>query len=244
MSSRLRVVIFDLGNTLVGDPRTLVWRRLAADGFGGLMPPETSTRLVAALRRADGEMHDVRSSHFLGELELIRIARASTVGVPALAPEEALLQAYRQTVISIYHGHPELVAVLGSEFLELIATLRSHGVERVGILSNERRWAPLIYLRDVIGIDAETLDFVVTSDQTGFGKPDRRMFVGVARSMDAAASECVVIGDSLENDIRPALSLSMVAVWATRYAHTSRKAPPGALVVQDIRDLLWVLGFG
>ncbi len=54
---------------------------------------------------------------------------------------------------------------------------------------------------------------VLLSEEEGLHKPDRAIFERALNLADADASNCVMIGDRLDNDIAPALELGMRTVW-------------------------------
>lgn len=56
-------------------------------------------------------------------------------------------------------------------------------------------------------------DVVAASAEVGFAKPDPRIFEAAMAQMDCAPSECVMVGDRLDNDIAPAAALGMQTVW-------------------------------
>ncbi len=57
------------------------------------------------------------------------------------------------------------------------------------------------------------IDLVVASAEEGVAKPDKRIFeIALGRS-GCKASNSVMIGDRIDNDIVPAKSLGMFTVW-------------------------------
>jgi FMN phosphatase YigB (HAD superfamily) len=75
------------------------------------------------------------------------------------------------------------------------------------------------------------------SDETGFPKPDERMFLGTLAQLDAEPADAAHIGDTARTDIAGAQRLGMVAV---RFAAArDDSGPPEAdAVICDHRDLL------
>ena len=78
------------------------------------------------------------------------------------------------------------------------------------MLSNVQvRGAPE-YWRDFADLGVQHLiDSVVTSLDVGFRKPHRAMFDAALREAGCPAAECVMLGNSEHQDIRPALELGM-----------------------------------
>ena len=59
----------------------------------------------------------------------------------------------------------------------------------------------------------DAMDFIVSSEEVGVEKPDRRLFECCAKKAGCGAGECVFVGDSLEFDARGSLAAGMVPVW-------------------------------
>ncbi|MDR2997624.1 MAG: HAD family hydrolase, partial [Microbacterium sp.] len=60
------------------------------------------------------------------------------------------------------------------------------------------------------------LDVIVCSSELPAGKPDQRAYGAALERIGAAASEAVMIGDSLEADVRGALAAGLHAVHLVR----------------------------
>jgi putative hydrolase of the HAD superfamily len=102
-------------------------------------------------------------------------------------------------------------AVPGSrELLELLSEKVNVGIITNGFkdLQEEKiaicRFTPLI-------------DIIVISEETGYKKPDRRIFETALMLAEAGPSESVYVGDSWDVDILPAHGCGMKAVWLNRY---------------------------
>lgn len=59
-------------------------------------------------------------------------------------------------------------------------------------------------------------DAVVVSIEAGVGKPDARIFVVALERVGATAPEAVMVGDSLERDVRGARNADLRSVWIDR----------------------------
>lgn len=58
-------------------------------------------------------------------------------------------------------------------------------------------------------------DAIITSLDVGFRKPHPLMFATALQTLGVEAREAMMVGDSFEVDIAPALDLGMAAVWRT-----------------------------
>ncbi|MCM1040460.1 MAG: HAD family hydrolase [Ruminococcus sp.] len=81
---------------------------------------------------------------------------------------------------------------------------------KVGVIANQsagtakrlKRWGLLKYI-----------DVVAASAELGVAKPDRGIFYKAFEMAGCTAPETVMVGDRLDNDIRPAKELGMMTVW-------------------------------
>ncbi len=126
---------------------------------------------------------------------------------------------------------------------ELIEGLRSAGIPRA-YLSNI--WPPFYeHFKQEFAEEAERqpqfLSFV-----TGLMKPDPAFFQYALRAVEARAEEAIMVGDTYQNDIRPAIELGMRTVWvlhrpekekADLIAVMNGDAPPPDLTLASIADL-------
>ena len=92
---------------------------------------------------------------------------------------------------------------------DLLAGIKALGLVCV-ILSNTTFRDAELYGRDFVTLDWQGwLDGCVTSVDAGLAKPDRRIFEIALELAGAPAEACVMIGDSEEADILPALELGL-----------------------------------
>ena len=80
------------------------------------------------------------------------------------------------------------------------------------------------------------------SGSIGIKKPDQRFFETILGNADTKASEAVMIGDRIDNDIIPAKRIGMKTVWIRwgRYRNMEPRTPdeiPDA-TVSDVREVL------
>jgi HAD superfamily hydrolase (TIGR01509 family) len=92
------------------------------------------------------------------------------------------------------------------EFLETLKSLEL----RIVVFSNATFRSSAGYLRDFRSFSANGLiDGVISSVDIGFRKPSDQMFATALRAARCRPSECVVVGDSEQNDIVPAIARGM-----------------------------------
>jgi putative hydrolase of the HAD superfamily len=75
------------------------------------------------------------------------------------------------------------------------------------------------------------------SDETGYPKPDRRMFLDTLARLGATPGEAAHVGDMPRTDVAGAQAVGMVAV-RYRASNDYDEPPPADAVISDHRDLL------
>ena len=93
--------------------------------------------------------------------------------------------------------------------LDFIHLLKSKGIVTANItdLTAQIQFRKLIYF----GLD-ELFDYVVTSEEAGKDKPDRRPFELALEKLNLDPENVWMIGDNIENDIVGAIRMKMVAI--------------------------------
>jgi len=102
--------------------------------------------------------------------------------------------------------------MLFSETIEVLKRLKELGF-KLGIISN---FDTRVYsVLESLGIRS-FFDAVILSSETGYSKPDPEIFQAAIRALGAPASEILLIGDSPNDDVEPALWLGMSALLIDR----------------------------
>jgi putative hydrolase of the HAD superfamily len=176
------------------------------------------------------------------------IDEASEAAVEAFAPD-----AYLHMIEALCSGDPRTVdrvrqrvrAMTGNldvfqlrpDIDALLRRLRERGL-RLGIVANQPQVARERLARAGIG---ELFEYQGLSGLTGFSKPDPRAFQAAAAALGVAPSDCIMIGDRIDNDIVPAKALGMAAILLRGGRHR-RQRPRSAeeeadAVVTDVLEL-------
>ena len=227
-----RAVLFDVGDTLVHRPEVGPGRRIA-DALG--LDRDAARTITSWLFR----------ERFASPASLAERLRSTFATAGDVETE----------VATIWHAQEsEPVETPGAT--RCVAAVRSHGA-RVGIVSNI--WAP--YEAGFRRACPEIVPLVETwqlSYRAGVAKPDRALFDAALHALDVAPEHAVMVGDSLDKDVRPALALGMQVLWvpaAAGAAPSGDEAGParedafaGAIVARDLDEarssLLALLGVG
>jgi len=123
--------------------------------------------------------------------------------------------------------------------LHVLSELRSRGVALAAVLN--ATYSADLLRRDlaVHGID-RFFDAVVCSCEVGYLKPHAAPFEHALRALHARPTDAAMIGDSLEEDIRPAHALGMATVWKRNGRHGERAVPEATYVIDDLSEILWL----
>lgn len=91
---------------------------------------------------------------------------------------------------------------------------------------------------DSIGLTGH-VEFAVTSGDVGAEKPDPRIFRAALDRAGVEAADALMIGDSIESDLRAAESLDMQAILMDRYGnHPQHSEHPRVTDVFEVAELL------
>ena len=121
---------------------------------------------------------------------------------------------------------------LYDDALPAVDALRRIGL-KVGLLSNSSR-----DLDEFVEHHGMTADAVLTSHSHGKTKPHETIFRAMLHRLDVAASDAVMIGDTIEDDIEGARAVGMRAVLLdreNRFPHISDR-------LQHLHDVAAALG--
>jgi HAD superfamily hydrolase (TIGR01549 family) len=119
----------------------------------------------------------------------------------------------------------------------LLRRLRHRGLS-LGIVANQP--VSIVPRLERAGI-ADLFAYTGVSGATGIRKPDPRAFAAAATALGVAPTECMMVGDRIDNDIAPAKSLGMAAILFRSGRHrrqrprTPAEAPDA--IVTDVPEL-------
>jgi len=196
----VKVIVFDLGNTLIFSPLREVLAReekiiqalLSKQGL-----KFNFEYIKEQWEKADVEVNFPFASHFLQEEPIIQ-AWLKQLGVPPtrralLAPE--ILVAYRKGLKRFLEGK----FTHYKELFEILKYLKDIGKQLL-VMSNDREFATISML-EWLGI-AKYFDHVITSEEVGVEKPDPKIFDRVMDLADVQCKEQVMfVGDDPDRDV-------------------------------------------
>lgn len=114
------------------------------------------------------------------------------------------------------------------ETRQVLATLQSRGIP-MGVLSNWDFQLPQVL--QSLGLDG-FFEFILSSAQAGFEKPDARFFASGLQHIRAlhptiATENCFYIGDHLEKDVLPSRAFGFRPLWIVRRERDIASGEPG-----------------
>jgi HAD superfamily hydrolase (TIGR01549 family) len=106
------------------------------------------------------------------------------------------------------------------------------------ILTNENLRTQMIKLR-AIDPNGNLFPFVITSEEMGLEKPHLSLFQSALAKLKCEPKDCVMVGDSLETDMAPALKLGMKAFLTTEFRKPkiSSSIPIGVRVLGSLDEI-------
>ena len=116
---------------------------------------------------------------------------------------------------------------------ETLLYLRKKGC-RLCVVSNFDHAPTARGLLEEFGI-ARFFEQVVISEEVGWRKPHRKIFVTALRKLDVSASDAVFVGDNPEADVAGSADCGMDAVWVKRKDLVPETEP--RFTIEDLREL-------
>jgi HAD superfamily hydrolase (TIGR01509 family) len=242
--TEIRAVVFDLGGTLwfggAHEPSKAEADRMQAE----LLQPWLARHRIVLDEPLEGIIRDIwdvgeenwrvefeRGS--LRETSIAFLARgAFAVRGIEITPEQAE-EFHRESWVGVRRFGVELYP----DTLDVLREVRARGL-LIGINSN-RPWSTAMMMMDLadMGI-APYVDAAVSSGETGFIKPHPSTFERLLADLGIKPQEAVMVGDSLEADLRGARAVGMRTVWKLNGRYGLAPAPEADYAIHDLCELL------
>ena len=223
--SSFRLIIFDLDDTLI--PSTGAYRAVEASLSDLFSADEYSrARNQVKERLGDGNpMARNRLSYFKQILE-----NQGKFTPTALAQWMSLYESRLESTL-----RERWIALRRNEFFKNL----SSQVTCV-IATNENLRTQLIKLK-LMDPESKIFKKMLTSEEMGVEKPNPLAYVTLMKTFGVQPSEVLVVGDSFESDIEPAIKLGMNGVL-TREFTLDKKTNPLCQTIEKLEALPGVLG--
>lgn len=202
MTSHLDVVFLDVGGPIYDDR---VYYR----------------SLLRAIREVDPS---VTEEAFDREYEACRVRQDGSFRrhiIPALLGPDADVEAVAEAAERLWDYPPESLL---PDVVPALESLRAAGY-RLAVLANQPARTRDTLRRD--GLD-RFFDLYSISAELGYEKPDPRIFRHAVDQAGADPARTAMVGDRLDNDIRPARAAGMRTVWLLRGEAPDEPSPEQA----------------
>lgn len=234
--TRTKVVYFDLDGTLFDHDHSLQHAISAIRKRYTALAERTVEELIEWYNASHQQAYDAYLDKVIpyeeADTRKIRLFFAS-LGLPEPSLEE--VQQFRDAYEAVYRANRRTTA--GS--VEALVRLREHGYY-IGIITNGQVQDQTDKAK-AIGI-LHLTDRIITSEEAGYRKPDRRIFQYAVEQLGLNSFEkTYMIGDSADSDIKGALDAQLAAIMYSPTAQDSQRLLFGQQI-PVIKHLAQLLG--
>lgn len=149
------------------------------------------------------------------------------LGLPLFPYAQDLYHTYWDTFLDGMEAYPGLKTWMKH--------LRGNGI-RIGVGTNMTAYMQYQKLKKLnVG---SLIDWIVTSEEAGAEKPDERFFRQCVEKNNMAAEACLFVGDSLEGDIKGALSCGMKALLFAPVSRENSSMDPEIWAVNSFHECM------
>lgn len=198
----VKVIVFDYGNTLVFDPFENILDRILVKFVSSLLK-KSESKVRKAFIQANKEINYPHLTHFSLEEPIVWRALEKLDVKPSdrafLALE--IIKVYRteyRKMIKSYERRKEIE--------DILLYLKKNG-KKLGIISNGRD-IDLYSVLEWLDI-RKYFDFIITSEDAGIEKPDKKIFLMMLNFFKQKPEKCVFIGDDPFRDLPTPKKLGM-----------------------------------
>ena len=195
---RCKAILFDFGGTLDSDGEH--WLDRFYELYEKVGIGVARERIKQVFYQADALCCDDPRVNGMGLRPLMRHhvrLQFSALNLHDPATEEWMVEAFCAKTEACLQRNQRLLA-------------RLHGRYQMAVVSNF--YGNVAALCDEADL-SRYLTAILDSTQVGLAKPDPAIFRAAMQKLDAAAGECVFVGDSYERDMLPARRLGMKTIW-------------------------------
>ena len=218
--SMIKAVIFDIDNTLYDYDRANSVAMTAVEDYAaehfGWSRDETE-------RKVKNSFEEIRAAHGKKAVIHNRLVRFQRI----LEKEGIPLSPHALKMYDIYWDTLTASSVLFPGLVDTLDHLKAHGY-KLGIGTNMTSVMQFRKL-EALGV-LKLFDFVVSSEEAGYEKPDKVLFMLCASKSGCDASECLYVGDNLKSDILAAERAGLRAAW---FVPEKEPLPDGAPLPVD-----------
>lgn len=248
MKHSARVVLFDLGNTLVYDKYDAgTWETLYQRAEDALWTSLHAAGVAAAGSDLFGRRETLFHHYYnLRENDLDEPGIGNILKRALEADKIPISDEVLKTALRAMYAVTQANWYAEDDALQTVQTLQRRGF-RLGVISNGADDENTYMLLEKAGLRSY-FEFVLSSAAFGRRKPDPDIFRAALNYFDMPPEEAVMVGDTLEADIAGANQLGIFTIWVTRRVgdrqNLDGRIRPGAQVedLAEIPDILTLSG--
>lgn len=211
-----KVVFFDLDSTLFDHHHSLSVAisaiQLTYPGLAGKNVEELVDKYNTALQQAYDDYLNKVISYEEADTRKVHLF-FTAIGLPEPSLDE--VSSFRARYKAIYRANRRVTP--GS--IEALLRVRKHGY-RICIITNGQT-EDQTAKAEAIGI-RHLVDRIITSEEAGYRKPDRRIFHYAMKQL-GAPHQTIMVGDSADSDIKGALDAKLAAIMYSPTAQESQR---------------------
>ncbi|MBF0342656.1 MAG: HAD-IA family hydrolase [Nitrospirae bacterium] len=195
----LKAVFFDVGSTLVNSPGRSPNTLIA----GYVNIPGVDSAAVGDI---------IMQEDFQTPAEVYERLKAAFNGIDPAAKEKIAL---------LWESQPASLERIDAAY-DVVKSFKDTGC-KTGVISN--MWSPYyIAFREACPDLLSLIDYVALSFREGYRKPASEMFLRALDALKLDPQEVLMVGDTYENDIAPAMALGMKTIWVLSRLEHERQA--------------------
>src|SRR5437899_1375099 len=193
----IRALLFDMGGTLDGDGLHWLDRFAALYAEAGVQLPRDRIRAAFDEAERRAAVDDAIATSHLDAMVSRHVAwQLAHLGLTL--PGAPIVDRFVAPIRRAAADNVRVLSQLSGRGLKLGVV--SNGCGNVDLLCGDLGYAPY-------------LSAVVDSRRVGLYKPDHAIFIYAAPMLGVAPAHVLMVGDSLDRDIRPARSAGMATAW-------------------------------
>lgn len=219
----VKAILFDLDNTLID---FMKMKRLSCEAAIDAM---IDNGLKISRKKALKTMFKLYDKYGWEYQKIFQVFLKEVVSKVDYRIMAAGIVAYRRIKEGLLYSYPGVSSTLEE--------LRRKGY-KLAILSDAPRIQAWIRLA-AMGIQNK-FDFVITFDETKEKKPSKKPFLLALKKLRVSPRECVMVGDSIERDLRTAKKLGMTTILA-EYGSVEKEKGKVDYRIKSISELLRIL---
>lgn len=207
-----KMVLFDYGQTLIAEPKFD-----GIKGTGAVLQYATKNKYHLSAEQVQAKANEINRE--LGRFDpekrhLFQIEVPNTMFTPYLYESQGIEIALSNSEIDTVFWDAAAPGVATQGIKDFLEYLKRKGI-RTGVISN------IVYDSSVVAerinrlLPENTFEFIITSSNFMFRKPNKRIFDLALEKAELQSDEVWYIGDQYECDVKGSLNAGLFPVWYT-----------------------------